>query len=413
MLRPYAPGTPQRGAGATAVRLGYATLRGDEDWSWLADPARRTDQLDRLKLVPLASGVSVSFGDDARLSFRDFGNEAFGQGRGDNAASYVRLNPAASVQLGNRIRLYGALKYGDLAGRRVPLPPAERDRVDLHQAFAELAAGDLLGLAVPDVLVRVGRQELHYGAGRLVSIREKPNVRRDFDGGVVRLRLGPLVADAFLAQPTADRAGTFDNRPDRRQALWGLYSSTALAGAGNIDLFYVGYRRGQSSYALGAPAPAAGGGGGTAVGAAPAPAKGSPVDETRHTLGTRWWLGADEQPGWLLDLEAGVQQGGATGQGGRRYGVFAWYGAGRVEYLFGGLPVRPSAGLDFGVNSGDGHASDGHIGTFRAPFPPGRYFGEANPIGPGNIAGVRPLVAIRPAEGLTLQAEVNLFWRVS
>jgi hypothetical protein len=114
------------------------------------------------------------------------------------------------------------------------------------------------------------------------------------------------------------------------------------------------------------------------VGAATVGARGSPVDETRHTVGARWWRGADEQPSWLLDLEAGLQAGDATGQQGRRDSAFAWYAAGRAEYLFGSVPLRPSAGVDFGVNSGDGRPGDGHIGTFRAPFPPGRYFGEAN-----------------------------------
>jgi len=416
-LRPYAPGTLQQGAGATGNRPGYATLRSDEDWSWLADPTRRTDPLDPLKYVVLSwsDQVFMTFGGDARFSVRDYDNEAFGQGRGGNTALYVRLNPYASIQFGDRLRLFGALKYGDLAGKRALLPPAERDRVDLHEAFAEVAFGDLLGLDERDTFVRVGRMELHYGAGRLISIREKPNVRRDFDGGLVRLRLGPMMADAFLVEPTTDSSGSFDNRQDHRQTLWGFYTSTALPGRSNLDLFYIGYRRGQSPYDIPASvqAPGAAGGGSMSAGSSVGGMMSTPVDETRHIIGARWWRGGDEQPGWLLDMEAGMQAGDAAGRAGRRYSVFAWYAAGRAEYLFGDVPLRPSFGVDFGVNSGDGNAAGGHIGTFRAPFPPGRFFGEANPIGPGNIAGLRPLVAIRPAERLTLQAEANVFWRVS
>ena len=63
------------------------------------------------------------------------------------------------------------------------------------------------------------------------------------------------------------------------------------------------------------------------------------------------------------------------GQQGRRYSIFAWYAAGRAEYLFNGVPLRPSVGVDFGINSGDNSRGGGHIGTFRAPFPPGRYVG--------------------------------------
>jgi len=112
VLRPYAPGTPQHGTGATETRPGYATLRSDEDWSWLANPGRRTDPLDPLKfvVVPWTDQVVMTFGGDARVSVRDYDNEAFGQGRGGNTALYVRLNPYASLKAGERLRLFGALK---------------------------------------------------------------------------------------------------------------------------------------------------------------------------------------------------------------------------------------------------------------------------------------------------------------
>ena len=50
--------------------------------------------------------------------------------------------------------------------------------IDLHQGFLEwkpLNSHDL------QTTVRIGRQEIGYGASRLVGIREGPNMRRSFD----------------------------------------------------------------------------------------------------------------------------------------------------------------------------------------------------------------------------------------
>ena len=406
-IRPYAPGTPQLGIGGTPERPATAVLRQDEDWSWLTGvPEGERRALDGLKFVPLNADGSAfaTLAFDGLIGFEHFGDESFGDNPGSDASLHARFNPHLGLTFGDRFRLYGALKYGEVDGKRFPVPVADDDGPDVHQAFAELSFGDLFSLPTKDAFVRVGRQELHYGAGRMISIRNGPNVRFDFDGLLGRLKVGATIGDAFLFRPTENDPGSFDNGTDETQALWGLYTTTALgdvvpnAGAflerSNLDLYYIGFEREISPYAFQA----------------------APLDETRHSIGARLWTGGAPTDGWNLDLEAAYQFGAADGlltaTGPIEAEISAGFVAGVVSYGFADLPWTPVIASRFGIPSGDGDPTDGTLTTFRAPFPPGRYFGEANPIGPGNVTGIGPSLAVYPLEGLTVTGRYQAFWRV-
>ena len=60
-------------------------------------------------------------------------------------------------------------------GRGGPRPIDEK-KLDFEAAYLEVGRSDKKNW----VVLRVGRQELKYGSGRLVSIREGPNVRQSF-----------------------------------------------------------------------------------------------------------------------------------------------------------------------------------------------------------------------------------------
>ena len=406
-LRPYAPGTPQFGIGGRPAAPAPAVLPGDEDWSWLAD---RTDEernpFDRLRWMPLAAdgSVALSLGLDARFGFEHFRDGGFGDAPGSDTTTHLRLAPRAALSLSDRARIFGALKFGDVGGGRFPASPADDDGPDLHQLFGELSVGDAIGLDRRDALVRVGRQELHYGAGRLISIRNGPNLRFDFNGTLARARFGGTVGDFFVMRPSENDPGPWNNGVDETQAVWGLYSSTALGtvlpdaapllARSNLDLFYVGHEREVSPYAFQA----------------------GPLDETRHTFGARLWSAGPPIHGWNYEVEAGVQVGRADGiataTGTRGADIRAGYVAGDVSYGFADVRWTPVVAMRFGVSTGDDDPEDGTLGTFRAPFPPGRYFGEANPLGPGNLAGVGPSVSVTPVRDLTLTARYQAFWRL-
>ncbi len=97
-------------------------------------------------------------------------------------------------------------------------------------------------------MLRVGRQELNYGSGRLVSVREGPNVRQSFDGVKIRSKAGAWNVDAFAARPDLDKIGFFDNVPDHKTAFWGLYATRPWRRGISFDTYYVGEDRKNATF---------------------------------------------------------------------------------------------------------------------------------------------------------------------
>ncbi|MBC8038615.1 MAG: alginate export family protein, partial [Rhizobiales bacterium] len=90
----------------------------------------------------------------------------------------------------------------------------------------------------------------------------------------------------------------------------------------------------------------------------------------------------------------------------------AWTAYGRVERSLA-LAGRLSIALEAGIASGDGDPDDDDLQTFRAPQPPGRYFGNTTPLGPANLAGFTPSASINLAPRTRLTAQGRFFWRAS
>ena len=388
--RPYAPGSPPRGVGATDARPGRAILPADQDWSFL-DNAERTGS-DRLKRLTVAPGLRFSLAGLTYVEFEGFDDGAWGFQPGWDGYSNNRLNLYGELAFGDRARVFAALKHGARPGSDFPVSPAERDAVDLHQAFAELSFGDVLGESTNDALVRIGRQELHYGGGRMISVREGPNVRDDFDGVLARVRTGRRITDAFAFHEVTDEVGSFDNETDEDRAIWGLYTSAPLPGqvAGKdqgLDLYWFANRTPMAAFVSG------------------------PRDETRHSVGTRWFsAGGVAGPGLSWDAEATAQF-GASDAAGQDGDVRAWSLTASAGYGWD-APLAPTLILSGGFTSGDDDPSDGTSETFRAPYPPGRYFGDTTPLGPGNLMGASAALALAPRDGVTVTPGMIGFWRM-
>ena len=388
------PGGPVGGAGCAERRPAYGPLRQEEDWTFLADPACRADYADPAKHVALGRGASLSVGGEARSLVETVRNGGGDAGR-DDAYLLQRTMLHAGIRIGPGTgergvsgRVFVQLKSGLAPGLDRPAPP-DRDALDVGQAFAEgaVAWGGAGGRW--RATARAGRLELHYGAGRLVSVREGPNVRSSYDGGLIRVEAGdgPLAgwaADAFAVRPKRTRPGAFDDADVPGAAFAGVYTSGPVGGGVGLDVY--GFADRRSDLPPGPDAPAA--------------------DETRLTLGVRAWVRAGPLQG---DVEAAVQGGRAgTGRGAGR--VRAWLVSASGSAAVPG-PWAPALGLYAEAASGDGEQGDGDRGTWRAPFPSGRYFDAAVPFGPANLVGVRPSVALRPAPGVAVGVGAYAFWR--
>jgi hypothetical protein len=367
----------------------FKLLRYDEDYSYLKDPARRTDLLDFLKYIPLGEwdGFYLSLGGTVRPRYEFYRNPDFGaapaNSRGDDNDLLQRYLLHGDLHLGPNLRFFVEFQSGiqnGLVGG--PRPDIDVDTFDVHQAFLDYVWQ--WGEEEENSLtLRPGRQEMLYGSGRLIDVREGTNLRRSFDAARALLKVGEWQVDGFWSKPVRNRPGVFDDDPNPSISLWGLYAvgSLPLLPDGHTDLYYLGYQNTQAVYVQG------------------------PGQELRHSLGTRIW--GRPMP-WEYNLEF-VWQFGRFGPG----DIEAWTAANAVRYNFEELPLRPALGARFDVASGDRNPHSSGLQTFNPLFPSGAYFNLLNPIGPQNIIDLHPVLDLHLGETVTTTADWTFFWRES
>lgn len=354
-------------------------LRDEEDWSLLEDRTHRADLFDAVKFVPLRWPASsfVSFGGELRHQYERFTNEEWGDGPPDHSGYLLqRYMFHGDLRLGRVVRVFGQLKSGIETGRNGGPRPPDEDRLDVHQAFGEFRLTQ--APSHPGFAIRVGRQEFNFGSGRLVSVREGPNVRQSFDAIRVIVERGSWRADAFVSRPVITAPGAFDDRRDRGRALWGVYSTHTRPSGPNVDLYYLAYDRDQARFDQGT------------------------ADERRHSVGSRIWgrTGA-------LDFNTEiVAQWGAFGSSGIRAWTMASDSGYHVQWR-----GRPRIGMKADITSGDQNRTDDALGTFNPLFPKGAYFGLIAPAGPLNHADLHPSIAFIPVRHWRVSASWLFLWR--
>lgn len=365
----------------------YKVLRYEEDYSYLKDPRRRTDFWDSIKYIPLGGREDqyLSVGGEVRERYEFFHNEEAGSApadrHGNNGYALQRYMLHGDLHLGPTFRFFGQIWSGSENGRiGGPRPDIDKDTFDVHQAFVDL----VLPLGKHDTLTwRVGRQEMTYGSRRLIDVREAQTLRRSFDAVRFLLRTDGWSVDGFLSKPVRNRPDVFDNDPDPKRSLWGLYAvhPLALLPDGHTDLYYLGFENQQARFDQG-----------TAY-------------ELRHSLGTRIW----GQPlPWEYNFEF-IWQLGTFGSG----TIQAWAAASATYYTFSNLPLRPRLGLVADITSGDRDPRSANLQTYNPLFPTGAYFNLQDPAGPQNFMHVQPVLDLHVTERVTATADWGFFWRES
>jgi len=281
--------------------------------------------------------------------------------------------------LGPHFRAFVQLKSGLESGRTGGPRPIDEKKLDFEAAFFEARTSGKNWIAL-----RVGRQELNYGSGRLISVREGPNVRQSFEGFKVMSTIGSWTVDAFAARPDLDKPGFFNNSPDHRTTFWGIYASRPRTSRFSIDVYYTGLARKVATYNRGTG------------------------QELRHSVAARLWRPVQtKERGWDFDCE-GVWQFGAFGT----RDIRAWTFASDTGYSLPNRPFTPRLSVKSDISSGDDprHKS---LGTFNALFPIGNYFGVLADTGPGpqNFIDLHPRLQIQPVRGVSVSADLVAQWR--
>ena len=211
----------------------------------------------------------MSFGGELRERYEFYHEQDAGQvppNARSNGYFLERYLLHADLHLGPYFRFFGQIVTG-LEDERIggPRPDVDRDAFGIHQAFGDF----ILPLAgEKDTLTaRLGRQEFEYGSGRLIDVRDGPNLRLSFDAARLLLHKGDWEVDGWWGKPVLNRPGVGDDIPDPARSFWGVYAihPLPLLPQGNVDLYYLGFENKDAVYAQG------------------------PGYELRNTLGTRLW----------------------------------------------------------------------------------------------------------------------------
>jgi hypothetical protein len=175
-----------------------------------------------LKFIPLdiAPGSYINFGAEDRERVEHFNNPFFGLTPQRNLTYDLhRLLFEGDLHVGDTFRTF--VQFGNhLVTSHSYSPPTDVDRLDLQQGFFDVKApvGQDSSLTF-----RGGRQEITFGAARLVDVREGPNIRESFDGGRLIYQSPDLRLDGFVTKPVIPKPGYFDNPTDPKQSFWWLY----------------------------------------------------------------------------------------------------------------------------------------------------------------------------------------------
>ncbi len=365
----------------------YKLLRYEEDYTYLKDPSCRTGFWDPIKYIPLCDREDwyLSIGGELRERYEFYHEQDAGlvpPNARDNGYMLERYFLHGDLHLGPYFRFFGQLESG-LEDQRIGGPRLDIDRnaFDIHQAFADFVwplAGEKDTLTA-----RLGRQEFEYGSGRLIDVRDGPNLRLSFDAARLLLHAGDWEVDGWWAKPVLNQPGAIDDYPDPNRSFWGVYSvhPFPVLPKGNVDLYYLGFENKDAVYVQGSG------------------------NELRHTLGTRIW---GRPLPWEYNLEYDWQF-GTFGPG----NIEAWSAANAIRYNFSDLPLKPRLGLRFDVASGDNNPATANLQTFNPLFPSGIYFSLLNPVGPLNIIDLHPTLDLYAGEKVTLGIDWDFFWRES
>src|SRR5580704_1240136 len=238
----------------------------ERNWSFLADSSKRTDFFDPVKYIPFGENpqLYLSLGLEYRVEYEYFDNWMYGAVAQDhNGYVLNRAMPHFDFHAGRYFRLFSEFEFDFEDGRNGgPRPNIDEDRGDAHQVFLEI--GPHVS-AAHGISLRVGRQEVVFGSGRLFDNNEGPNVKLSFDG-FRAIAEGPHVRlDLFALKPVENNLGWFDDVPNHAQSVWGSYLTfpAPIVSRGQADFYYIGLDTKSVTYNRGT------------------------ADELRHTIGTR------------------------------------------------------------------------------------------------------------------------------
>ena len=362
----------------------------DIDFTYLADPDKRTGVLDTLHYIPLGLGSEsyLSLGGEVREQFWDQRNESHAlRAPFDDNYDLQRVVFDAYLHFDSHVAVFAQLARADAFGKSNP-STTDETRGRVQQGFIEVKepAGQV------DLTARLGRQEITLGSGRFVWVNDSSNVRTTHDGAHVHAAFEDgVTVDLVATRPVTPTYTAFDDWSSHSGSFGAAYASEPLfADQLHVDEYYY-YRRNPGVQFASLTG-----------------------NEDRNTVGGRLW-GASG--GFKFDSDFAYQWGTFDPTLPKTVKlektISAFGTSTRVLYGFDEVAWQPAVQFQTSYFSGSDAPKSGVIGTFNAPFPRPTLLNYAGLETLENLIEAYPAVLINPLSQLSLRFGPQVLWRAN
>ncbi|WP_422081074.1 alginate export family protein [Ulvibacterium sp.] len=327
-----------------------------------------------MKWIDLGENNSLSFGGSYRFQAEAFVNEQFSREEDQTDVWFLnRLMFHSHLRLGEAFELFAELNSSTITSKE-NLSPVDKDELSINQLFAKYRFNNRWSLLA-------GRQNLRLGSGRLVDVREGPNVRLSFDMVSLDYESENTTLRVFFGLPVQQQPGVFDNDFLKfTESIGGLYATQSWGNALNFDVYALYKREDAKTWNLGT------------------------ADDRRTSLGFRHF---GEWKNWRFNNEFVYQLGDFGDQD-----ITAWTASFNIEKSVNWFKEDLNIGVKTEAISGDNDPNDNTLKTFDALYPRGAYFGRVARFGPSNLVDVHPYVNGNFGK-FSLELDYVAFWRFS
>ena len=328
----------------------------------------------RLKLIHFDENTTLSFGGSYRFQTEAFVNEQFSSEV--DQSDYWLLNRTqlhSHLKVSDKFEFFAELNSSVIFSKE-NLAPVDRDELSFNQLFARYYFSENWNALV-------GRQNIRLGSGRLVDIREGPNVRLSFDMAQLQYRDNNTEVTGFFAVPVQLAEGVFDNDIlNTNEHLSALYWTQNWNATTNTDIYLLYKEENNKTWNSGT------------------------ADDNRLSIGLRHF-GSWKQFTYNNEF---VYQTGSFGD----ENISAWTASLNIEHPLPLLGDKGIIGLKTEAISGDSSDNDNSLNTFDGLYPRGAYFGRVARIGPSNLIDVHPYVNTQLGN-FSVSLDYVAFWRFS
>jgi Alginate export len=371
--KPNTPNPPSPKPPTLEQKIGSAhkLLFFENDFKYLCDPKYQSWYLgDQLKQNSVFGNDTLDIGGQYRARFHDERNmRGLGVTGADDRFLLHRTRLYSDWKLTPGFRVYAEMidaesNYENFAPRGIEVTRADMLNLFFDKQLIDNDRGTLTA--------RIGRQELAFGAQRLVSVLDWGNTRRSFEGGLLKWSGELWDVDGFWTHPMRVNPSQFDS-PDLDQEFMGVYSKYKGWKGEQLDFYGLRFLNGFGTNNF-----------------------------DSNTIGTRW-QGDDD--GNLWDHEIAYQFGNNT-DGSSQSAAMVVAGVGRRISNDG---VKPTLWTYYDWASGD--QSTGAGNGFNHLFPLAhRYNGFMDLFGRRNLNDPNVLMTIQPSEKWQLLAWYHYFF---